>query len=239
MIRFYVPGTIASRVFLEGDAAHHALRVQRLKVGDRVVVFNGEGGEFEGAVERCTKTSLAIAIEKFRPVERESPLHVVLAQGISGGDNMDFTIQKAVELGVAGIQPLATARSVVHLSDERAKKRLAHWRRVVISACEQCGRNRLPRVEEVVELREWLARLDGGGLRLLLSARAAQPLASLAKPQAPVWLLAGPEGGFDEHEENGAGAEGFRAVNLGPRILRTETAALAALSALQTLWGDF
>ena len=237
--RFHLPGAIGSHAEIEGDAAHHALRAQRLKTGDHLILFNGEGGEYEGVISRCGKDTVAIEVLQFRAIERESPLHISLAQGISGADNMDFTIQKAVELGVARIQPLATARSVVRLSDERARKRVEHWRRVVISACEQCGRNRLPQVEEVVELEKWLTQLEGDGLRLLLSPRASERLGALAKPQAHMWLLAGPEGGFDAAQENAALSMGFRAISLGPRILRTETTALAALSATQALWGDF
>lgn len=238
--RFHLPGTIASRVTLETHAAHHALNVLRLKVGDPVVVFNGNGGEYAGVVSHCGKNSVTVDIREFSEVERESPLRIALAQGISSSDNMDFTVQKATELGVAGIQPLATQKSVVRLSEERAAKRAQHWQRVVISACEQCGRNRVPRVEPALPLREWLAQLaaDEEESRWLLSPEASESLRDFAQPSR-VLLLAGPEGGFTHEEEQAAGSAGFVKVKLGSRTLRTETAALAALAAIQALWGDF
>jgi 16S rRNA (uracil1498-N3)-methyltransferase len=239
MVRFYLPGTVAREVVLEGSQAHHALRVQRLQRGERVVVFNGEGGEYEGTVASCARNRVTIEIAEFHAIERESPLQVTLAQGISAGDNMDFTIQKAVELGVYRIQPLDTARSVVRLSGERAKRRVEHWQRVSISACEQCGRNRIPAVEPITHFGDWLNSLDASGVKLLLSPQAAAPLISLRRPDGPILLLAGPEGGLSPDEEQAALAAGLRAVALGPRVLRTETAAVAALSAMQALWGDF
>lgn len=235
--RFYHPGNIASSVRLEPQAAHHALRVLRLNSGDPVILFNGEGGEYRGLISHCHKDGVNVAIGEFLSIERESPLRIVLAQGISSGENMDFTVQKAVELGVSGIQPIETTRSVVRLSGERAEKRAAHWRRVAISACEQCGRNRLPDIGAIATLDEWLARLDGG-MRWLLSPAAQRSLRDFARPDTIVWLLAGPEGGLTAEEEEAARAAAFQPVRLGPRVLRTETAAVAALSAMQALWGD-
>ncbi|MGH8719845.1 MAG: 16S rRNA (uracil(1498)-N(3))-methyltransferase [Burkholderiales bacterium] len=238
--RFYHPGTIASSVKLETPAVHHALNVLRLKSAEAVVVFNGNGGEYRGVVSHCGKNSVTVDIREFSEVERESPLRIALAQGISSSDNMDFTVQKATELGVASIQPLATQKSVVRLSEERAAKRAQHWQRVVISACEQCGRNRVPRVEPALPLREWLAQLgaDEGESRWLLSPDGNKLLRDFVQP-SQILLLAGPEGGFTPAEEQAAEPAGFVKVKLGPRTLRTETAALAALAAIQALWGDF
>lgn len=237
--RFYLPGTITSSVKLESHAVHHALNVLRLKSGNGVVVFNGEGGEHHGVVSDSGKNSVTVDIKEFRQVERESPLRIALAQGISSGDHMDFTVQKAIELGVESVQPLATQKSVVRLNDERAAKRAQHWQRVVISACEQCGRNRVPRIEPVLPFREWLARLtaDEGELRWLLSPDGSQSLRDQAQP-GRILLLAGPEGGFTPDEVKAAQSAGFVKLKVGPRTLRTETAALAALAAMQTLWGD-
>lgn len=238
MPRFFVPRAITPSLELDERAAHHALRVLRLQAGDPVVVFNGEGGEYEGVIAHCTKDSVSIEGLKFRDVERESPLRISLAQGISSAEKMDFTIQKAVELGVFRIQPIETARSVVRLRGERAEKRAAHWRRVVISACEQCGRNRLPDVRAIMSLEEWLPGLDDG-VRWLLSPAARKSLRDMPAPVKRVTLLTGPEGGFSPEEERQAISAGFTALKLGPRILRTETAAVVALAAIQTLWGDF
>jgi 16S rRNA (uracil1498-N3)-methyltransferase len=177
-----------------------------------------------------------------RAVDRESPLAVTLAQGMSSGERMDYTVQKAIELGAAGIRPLATSRSVVRLDAERAQKRIAHWQAVVIAACEQCGRNSVPQVLPVMNYYDWLAHEVGeqaGTLRVLLSPSAPTALRDLPRPAGSATLLAGPEGGLSPQEERDAQTAGFTPVRLGPRVLRTETAALAALSAMQTLWGDF
>jgi 16S rRNA (uracil1498-N3)-methyltransferase len=173
-------------------------------------------------------------------VEREARLHVVLVQGLSSGDRMDFTLQKAVELGVAAIQPVATERSVVKLRDERAQRRLEHWQNLVIAACEQCGRNRVPSVAPVLAFDQWIAGLPATDeCRLLLSPGATVALRDLQPVPQRVLLLAGPEGGLSPAESGIAQSRGFRPVRLGPRVLRTETAALAALAAMQALWGDF
>jgi 16S rRNA (uracil1498-N3)-methyltransferase len=161
---------------------------------------------------------------------------------VSSGEKMDFTVQKAVELGVAAIQPVVTERAVVRLSGERAERKTEHWRRVAVAACEQCGRNMLPEVAALTTLERWLGDLAppaGGELRLMLSPHAANGLRRLPAPRGPVTLLAGPEGGLTEAEQGIAGLAGFVPVRLGARVLRTETAALAALAAMQALWGDF
>ena len=242
--RFYFQGRLGngSEVRLQADAAHHAVRVLRLAVGDPVVLFDGQGGEFEARITRIDKGEVAVKTGAHRDIERESRLHIVLVQGLSSGDRMDITLQKAVELGVAAIQPLATERSVVKLKEERAQRRKEHWQNLVISACEQCGRNRVPEVLPLLDLPDWLAQVEmpapAGEARLLLSPSAALSLRERA-PVTHMTLLVGPEGGLSPVETQLAQSRGFMPVRLGPRILRTETAALATLSAIQALWGDF
>lgn len=238
--RFYCPEILAQSgtAELPEQAAHHAARVLRLQAGDRVSVFNGRGGEGEARITDIGKRNVTLEIVDWHAVERESPLQVLLAQAISAGEKMDFTLQKAVELGVGNIQPLASERSVVRLSGERAEKRVAHWQGVVIAACEQSGRNRVPKVAPIRPLLDWLGRQDGG-LRLMLSPVAEVGLRDLPKPTGNITLLIGPEGGLSPAEAEAAQRYGFTPVRLGARVLRTETAALAALAAMQTLWGDF
>jgi 16S rRNA (uracil1498-N3)-methyltransferase len=207
-----------------------------------VVLFDGLGGEFEAHITRIDRGDVSVKTGAHLDVERESRLFVRLVQGLSSGDRMDITLQKAVELGVAAIQPVATERSVVKLKDERAQRRAEHWQNLVISACEQCGRNRVPQVAPLMSLPDWLAQLPmpapGDEARVLLSPAATVPLKELA-PMPRMTLLVGPEGGLSPVETQLAQSRGFKAVRLGPRILRTETAALATLSAIQALWGDF
>jgi 16S rRNA (uracil1498-N3)-methyltransferase len=242
--RFHFEGRLGngSEVRLQRDAAHHAVRVLRLAVGEPVVLFDGRGGEFEARITRIDKGEVAVKTGAHRAIERESRLHIVLAQGLSSGDRMDITLQKAVELGVAAIQPVAAERSVVKLRDERVQRRMEHWQNLVISACEQCGRNRVPEVQPLLGLPDWLAQLEmpapDDEARVLLSPAATVQLKELAPP-ARMMLLVGPEGGLSAVETQLAQSRGFRGVRLGPRILRTETAALATLSAIQALWGDF
>ena len=242
--RIYFSGELrpGSRCALPPSQSHHAARVLRLEPGDAVTVFNGDGGEYAAVVAKVTKGGVTLDIGGRKAVDREPPLPVTLAQAVSGGERMDFTLQKSVELGVAAIQPLAASRSVVRLGARRAEKRLAHWRSVVIAACEQCGRNRVPGVEPLLEFHDWLARIakvHDGGARWLLSPHAEGSLRQLARPTRGVVLLAGPEGGLAPEEERAAIAAGFKPLRLGPRVLRTETAAIAALAAMQALWGDF
>ncbi len=244
LTRLYFSGPLQTGrpCLLPRSQARHAVRVLRLKAGEEITLFNGDGAEYHAVIDRATEDGLVVHVREAREADREAPLPVTLAQGVSSGERMDFTLQKAVELGVAAIQPLATKRSIVRLDAERAAKRRAHWQGVVTSACEQCGRNRVPGVEPLREIDEWLRALGPrppDGMRLLLSPRAPRGLREMAGPCAGIVLLAGPEGGLAPEEERDALAAGFAAVRLGPRILRTETAALAALAALQTLWGDF
>ncbi len=244
LTRLYFSGELqpGRKCLLPRSQARHAVRVLRLKAGEEIILFNGDGAEYRAVIERPTEDGLVVQVRESQAADREAPLPVTLAQGVSSGERMDFTLQKAVELGVAAIQPLVTSRSIVRLDAERAAKRLAHWQGVVIAACEQCGRNRVPRVEPLRAIDEWtraLAREPAAGVRVLLSPRASTALRNLERPEAGVLLLAGPEGGLAPEEERDALAAGFSAVRLGPRVLRTETAALAALAALQALWGDF
>jgi 16S rRNA (uracil1498-N3)-methyltransferase len=216
--------------------AHH-IRVLRLAAGDSLVLFSGEGGEHEATLLRVDKREAVAAVGAWSGRDVESPLAVVLAQGISAAEKMDYTIQKSVELGVAGVQPLQTTKAVVRLDEARALRRLAHWRQIAVSACEQCGRNSIPEVAPVAQLRDWLSGCSEP-LRLLLSPRAEMRVGDLPRSAGRIVLLAGPEGGLAPEEERAALVAGFKPVRLGPRILRTETAALAALAALQSHFGD-
>ena len=233
--RFFVdsPLKAGARVELAGAAAHHVLRVLRLREGDALTLFDGNGGEWDAVLH----TKSQVELKAHRDVERESPLKVVLVQSVSSGERMDMTVQKAVELGVAAIQPVLSRKSVVRLDGSRADARVEHWRRVAVAACEQCGRNRVPEVRALLSLETYCARLADPEPRLLLSPGGA----SLRNVQfeSAATLAAGPEAGFSAEEEAAFENAGFRRVALGPRILRTETAALAALSAFNALRGDF
>ena len=238
--RFYSPDQLSSgaRIALAEQAARHAARVLRLREGDAVILFDGSGGEYPAHIAEIGKHQVTVQLGPHLPRECEAPLNVTLAQAISAGDKMDFTLQKATELGIAQIQPLASERSVVRLSGERADKRVGHWQGVVIAACEQSGRNRIPPVAPIRPFNDWLGS-DFAGLRLMLAPDAALSLRDLPKPEQPVTLLIGPEGGFSAIETATAQQAKFIPVRLGMRVLRTETAALAALAAMQALWGDF
>lgn len=203
-----------------------------------MVLFDGRGGEYEAQIERIEKSRVVVELGAWRDVERESKLVVTLVQAVQAGEKMDFTIQKAVELGVADVVPVDSRRSVIRLAGERAAKRVAHWQGVAASASEQCGRNQVPLVAPLEKLEHWLARPARPGLRLMLAPDAEHSLADLP-PARDVQLLIGAEGGLDPQEVIAAKQAGFQAVRLGPRVLRTETAGLAALAALQALWGDF
>jgi len=239
--RFYVPAALAAQtsVTLPEAAAHHAARVLRLRKEDAVTLFNGTGGEYAARITAIGKHNVTVAIERHDPVERESPLQVTLVQALSSGERMDLTIQKAVELGVARIVPVESERAVVRLKGERAAKRVAHWQQVVISACEQCGRNRIPEVRMISPLDVWLAAEVSDAQRWMLLPGAETALRDLPQPAKPIELLVGPEGGLTDAETDAARRAGYQPVCLGPRVLRTETAAPALLAALQALWGDF
>jgi 16S rRNA (uracil1498-N3)-methyltransferase len=245
--RFHLDAPLGARSTCElGEAAaHHAIHVLRLHPGDAVTVFNGRGGEFGARIAWIGKKGLSLEVLEHRAIERESPLRMVLVQGVSSGERMEFTIRKAVELGVAEIQPLLAFASVARPKGERARSRQAHWQKIAIAACEQCGRNTVPKVHELLPIARYRASsvssgAGAGAAKILLSPRAELPLSQVAAAvQRDVILAAGPEAGFDSAEEAGFAAAGFVAAKLGPRILRTETAALAALAALSALRGDF
>lgn len=236
--RFFTDGPLApgAEVDLPERVVRH-VAVLRLRIGDALTLFNGSGGEYECTLSRVTKNSVRARVLAWRDLERESGLQITLAQGLSGSDRMDYAIQKATELGVRAIQPLAVERSVVRLSEERADRRIAHWRSVVAAACEQCGRNRLPEVNPVVTLDTFLSGTDSGARNLLLTPSGAVRMRELA-PALAITLLIGPEGGLSGDEQGRALKAGFTAVRMGPRVLRTETAPLAAIAALQSMWGD-
>ncbi len=233
-----VPLAVGARAPLSAGAFNHAVRVLRLRAGAPVVLFNGSGGEFHGVLESVNRREAVVWVEAFFPREAEPPLQVSLAQCVSRGERMDYTLQKAVELGVAAVLPLISEHAIVSVGNkEHLARRLEHWRRIVIAACQQSGRNRLPPVHEPRALSAWLADGPPSGLKLILDPMAACRLTELLPPPA-ITLLIGPEGGFSQAEITHAHAAGFIGVRLGPRVMRTETAGLAALAALQTLWGD-
>ncbi|MDP1659711.1 MAG: 16S rRNA (uracil(1498)-N(3))-methyltransferase [Methylotenera sp.] len=241
-LRFYTnnPLTLGATIQLSDSAAAHATRALRLSVGDSAIVFNGNGFDYECELASIKKNEVLAKITATKQINNASPLRITLLQAISSGDRMDYTIQKAVELGVTSIQPITSQRSVVKLSAERAKKRTEHWQNVAISACEQSGRTLVPNVAAPLSLQQWLAaNPKANSMRLLLNPIGALRLTELAKPNDEIQLLIGAEGGLAEVEIDLANNYGFQSIVLGPRILRTETAALATISALQTLWGDF
>jgi 16S rRNA (uracil1498-N3)-methyltransferase len=222
---------------LAPEAAQHVSKALRLKVGDGLTVFDGRGGEYEAVIQRIDRERVDVKLGAARAVERESALSVGLVQGLPEADKMDWIIQKAVELGVAWVQPLVCDRSVVRLSGERAERREAHWRRVAIAACEQSGRNRVPEVRPTLAFQAWIAAPSE--LPRWMLQPDAPPLAAHAPPAAPFELLVGPEGGLSDRERELALLRGCEPLSLGPRVLRTETAPLAALAAIHALWGDF
>jgi 16S rRNA (uracil1498-N3)-methyltransferase len=226
------------RVTLEGSAASHVTRVLRLRVGASLTLFNGRGGEYSASIDKSHGGEVIVAVGEHRPIERESPFPITLAQGVSRGERMDLVVQKATELGVSRLLPVLTERSVVRLDAQQADRRSNHWRAIAIAACEQCGRNRLPEVGLPAYLRALLREPAGDRARLLLSPDATLRIEDVARPQAGVSVLIGPEGGLSEDEQADAQAAGFTAVHLGPRVLRTETAAIAALTLLQREFGD-
>ena len=222
---------------LAPEAAQHVAKALRLRAGDALVVFDGRGGEYDAVIQRIDRDRVDVKVGAFRDAARESALEVGLVQGLPEADKMDWIIQKTTELGVAWVQPIICERSVVRLSGERAERRAAHWRRVAIAACEQCGRTRVPDVRPAVAFMNWVA-LPAVAERWLLSP-VGEPIARRAQPTGALELLVGPEGGLSERELELALSRGGDQVSLGPRILRTETAPLAALAAIHARWGDF
>lgn len=235
--RFFVdlPLSLGQHPLPEAQA-HYIGRVLRLAVGDAVQLFDGSGQEFVGELVEVGKKSVQVELREQFAGQTESPLRIHLGQGLSRGERMDWAIQKATELGVAEITPLVSERCEVRLKDERADKRLAHWRQIAISACEQCGRSRVPTINPPLGLGDWLAQTTAD-LKLVLHP-VAEPLASHARPASLAFLI-GPEGGLNDAEVQLAQQAGYHSARLGPRVLRTETAPVVALSVAQQLWGDF
>ena len=236
---------IGSTIKLSDNAATHATRVMRLNVGDALILFCGNGFDYECTLISVKKNEALAQVKSSEKVDNESNLNITLLQGISAGDRMEYTLQKAVELGVTKIIPIKTERSIVKLSPERAEKRLEHWQNIVVSACEQSRRAVIPQVEAPITLALWLAETasplnsEGKTLRIIFDPLANKKLADLTMPQGEIELLIGAEGGLSTDEMALATQCGFASVQLGKRILRTETAPLAAIAAMQTLWGDF
>ncbi len=238
--RFYFGGELRAGALVElpARAAAHA-RVLRLEAGESVVLFSGRGGEFAAQIASLGRSRATVEVGAWSEIEREPPVAVTLVQAVSTGEKMDFTIQKAVELGVAAIQPVLAARALVRLGAARAEAKLGRWLRIAIAACEQCGRNRVPAILPLLPLAGYCANPGAPALRLLLSPRARRSLRDAARSlSGPVAIAAGPEAGFGVEEEAMLAAAGFEPVRLGPRTLRTETAALAALAALNVLAGE-
>lgn len=227
-----IPGREAR---LDERARHYIGQVLRLRPGQAVTLFNGDGTDYGAKLLQCDRRDCRVIVGHPTATEPCAPLQLHLAIGISRGERMDFAIQKSVELGVHAITPLHTKRSQVQLAGARLEKRLDHWRGVIISACEQSGRNRIPRLHPPASIRAWLEAHDQG---LLLHHAAEHSLPELPPPGSELNLLVGPEGGLTPEERGQAMDTGLTAVRLGPRIMRTETAPLAALAAIQTLWGD-
>ena len=239
--RFYLDNDLAAgeSVSLPATVAHHALRVLRLRDRAAITLFNGRGGEFEGRLQVARATQASARLERFHAVERESPLRVTLIQAWVTTEKLELIVEKAVELGVASIVLVPAARSVVQLEAERRERRLRRLHDVIIAACCQCGRNRLPSIQAPETLHEGLASArTGAAASILLDPTDAEPTTAALSGPGPFVLVVGPEGGLDDAERSMALRMGYRPVHLGPRILRTETAGLAGLVALQVLGGD-
>ncbi|MGD8568035.1 MAG: 16S rRNA (uracil(1498)-N(3))-methyltransferase [Gammaproteobacteria bacterium] len=237
-----IPLHIGDTISLDAQATNHVVRVLRLKQDDPVIVFNGQGGEYAGVIDAVSKRHATVRLQQFQQPDKESPLHICLFQGVSRGERMDFTMQKAVELGVNSIFPVHTQRSAVHINVERMTKKHAHWQGVVNSACEQCGRDVVPQVHEPATLQERAADIAAqeNGVAFALDHRAEQSLTEVDKPNScDVALVVGPEGGLTAQELDWLRELGCISVKMGPRILRTETAAVTAIAVMQSLWGDF
>ncbi len=241
LIRVFVEGALApgAEVAVRGAPAAHMRRVLRLEAGDAVTLFNGDGMDYPARITAARRDAMEVEVGSPVPARAESPLDVTLVQGIARAERMDLVIQKATELGVSAIRPVATERSVVKLDAEARARKSGHWRGIAVAACEQCGRARIPELAEPMAFMSWLALAPpAGARRLLLAPDAELSLVQAATGAERVELLVGPEGGLTEAERHAALDAGFRAARLGPRILRSETAALAALAILQSAAGD-
>lgn len=237
--RLYAPLPLLTgkQIELDDDSGHYVRTVLRLKKDHQIILFNGEGGEFDCTIAEVSRKSVLITVKQWHERSLESPLQVILGLGISRGDRMDWSVQKAVELGANQIIPLLTERCVVQFKDEKKPQRLLHWQKIVQHAAEQSGRTMLPELINIQHLQQWVDNQQD--LKVFLDPYAETSLAELQPENMKVTLLTGPEGGFSDQERDLAKAAGFIPVRLGKRILRTETASLSALAAIQTLWGDF
>ncbi|OFZ72328.1 MAG: 16S rRNA (uracil(1498)-N(3))-methyltransferase [Betaproteobacteria bacterium RBG_16_64_9] len=227
--------SVGAEVELPERVMRH-VAVLRLREGDELTLFDGRGGEYRTRLERLRQGHAAVRVLAWDGVERESTVDITLALGVSSAERMDYAVQKATELGVTQIVPVDTARCVVRLSSQRAERRLAHWHGIAVAACEQCGRNRVPSIRPVTGLADFL-RTDAHGMRVLLALDGQRRLRDV-QPASAFTVLIGPEGGLTEDERSRAVRAGFAAIRFGPRVLRTETAPLAVIAALQSLWGD-
>ncbi|HGO7918100.1 16S rRNA (uracil(1498)-N(3))-methyltransferase [Neisseria meningitidis] len=240
MPRFYLPEnlSVGQTVALPDNIVRH-LNVLRVRPNENITLFDGKGKAHAARLTVLEKRRAEAEILHEDTTDNESPLNITLIQSISSGERMDFTLQKSVELGVTAIQPVISERCIVRLDGERAAKRLARWQEIVISACEQSGRNTVPPVLPIIGYREALDKMPSESTKLIMSINRARKLGDIRQPSGAIVFMVGPEGGWTEQEEQQAFDAGFQAVTLGKRILRTETAPLAALAAMQTLWGDF
>lgn len=240
MPRFYVDFALSpdSVVELPDNVVRH-LNVLRVKNTEEIVLFNGNGKAYPALPEVLEKRRASVRILREEATDNESPLNITLVQAVSAAERMDFTLQKSVELGVAEIRPVISERCVVRLSGERAEKRVARWQEIVVSACEQSGRNIVPKVLPLTTYAQALQQLPQETTKLLMSLNRAQKLSDVRPQSGKVVFMVGPEGGWTEKEEQQAFDAGFQSVTLGKRVLRTETASLAAIASMQTLWGDF
>ncbi len=234
-----VPLSVGARVVLPEGAANHLTRVLRLRVGEGCILFNGDGCDYAGTLVATGKRESMVEIASVRQVDNESPLHITLVQGVARGEKMDLILQKATELGVAAFVPVMAERTEVKLDAERATKRMAHWRSVISSACEQSGRARVPGIGAAVPLADALPELDRASMLLTLDPNGESSIGSMEAPvDARATIAIGPEGGWSPRDRDQLRAAGFQGLRLGPRVLRTETAGLAAIAALQARFGD-
>lgn len=240
MSRFYLPDALyAGQVVELPDNVVRHLNVLRVRCGEEAVLFNGNGKAYPARLDVLEKRRACAEVLREEETDNESPLKITLVQSVSSGERMDFTLQKSVELGVIAIQPVISERCVVRLSGERADKRVARWQEIVVSACEQSGRNMVPEVRPLLPYREALKQMSSETTKLLMSLNRAQSLRTVKPFSDDLIFMVGPEGGWTDEEERLAFEAGFQSVTLGKRVLRTETASLAAIAAMQTLWGDF
>lgn len=232
-----LPLTCGLDILLTESTSHYISKVLRIRVGQDICLFNGVGGYYEAEILSIGKRTVEVKVKEYHDEEKESILEINLGQAISRSQHMDYTIQKAVELGVWKIVPLISEHSNVRLDEGRTDKRIKHWRGIIIDACEQCGRNRLPVLSDPISFQDWVDQ-DDSDLKVVFDPSAQAGLSSIGQPVKVISLLSGPEGGFSSAEIDYATTRGYKTLMLGPRVLRTETAAVAAISASQTLWGD-